>query len=129
LGANPAGVRREAAAVSRGRRPSARLTEVLYAPESELLVLRFKDRIMPATRNEYRRKWAVAAKPSRSVKRSALAVLATMLAVVSILLVAAGTAAPSTPQPAGALSAPPNWKLAFSTDFPGSPLDTSTWAE
>jgi beta-glucanase (GH16 family) len=88
---------------------------------------------MPATRNEYRRKWTVAEKPTRSRPRRALVALATLLAVVTTVLVAACTAAPSTPaaptQLAGALSAPSNWKLAFSTDFPGTTLDTSTWAE
>jgi beta-glucanase (GH16 family) len=88
---------------------------------------------MPATRNEYRRKWAVAEKPTHSVKRSALVAFATLLAVVTIVLVTACTAAPPTPAVptglAGALSAPPNWKLAFSTDFPGTTLNKSTWAE
>ena len=40
---------------------------------------------------------------------------------------------PSTRNPAAGrvrtIPVPANWKLAFSTDFPGTTLDTSTWAE
>lgn len=75
----------------------------------------------------------VAGRGGRRRSRGALIALATFLVVVTIILVAADTAVPSAPvgaaQTAGVTTAPPNWKLAFSTDFPGTTLDTSTWAE
>jgi beta-glucanase (GH16 family) len=59
--------------------------------------------------------------------------LATLLVIVIIVLVAADTAVPSTPavtaRMARATSAPAKWRLAFSTDFPGTRLDASAWSE
>lgn len=70
---------------------------------------------------------------NRSQVRRALIALAAVLAVASVVLIAADTAVPPAPadtaQMAGATTAPAYWKLAFSTDFPGTSLDTSTWAE
>ncbi len=65
--------------------------------------------------------------------RGGLVGLAAFLVIVAIMLVAADTAVPSTPIVPGQLAAPAsvpaNWKLAFSTNFPGTALDTSTWAK
>jgi beta-glucanase (GH16 family) len=40
-----------------------------------------------------------------------------------------GVSPPVPVTPPVSLTPPPNWKLAFSTDFPGTTLDTSTWDE
>jgi beta-glucanase (GH16 family) len=60
---------------------------------------------------------------------------------VTVVLVATDNGAPPAPngtavqqpgpvvEPDGQIAPPPNWKLAFSTDFPGTALDTSTWAQ
>jgi beta-glucanase (GH16 family) len=88
---------------------------------------------MLVRRNRYRRKRAVADQFSRLLSRRAFVASATVLVIAAIVLVAADTGVPSTPtvtaRMTGALSAPANWKLAFSTDFPGTSLDTSTWAQ
>jgi beta-glucanase (GH16 family) len=79
-----------------------------------------------------RRRWTAAGNGSRSRVRRALIALAAVLVVATVVLIAADTTVPPTPavtaQAAGASTAPSNWKLAFSTDFPGTSLDTSTWA-
>ena len=66
-------------------------------------------------------------------KRSGLIALSALLGIAAVLLVAADTAPPPAPavtvRPAGGLAAPANWKLAFSTDFPGTSLSPSTWAD
>jgi beta-glucanase (GH16 family) len=57
--------------------------------------------------------------------------LPAFLVIVTIMLVAADTAVSTMPtgvQMARATPAPAEGKLAFSTDFPGTRLDTSTWA-
>jgi beta-glucanase (GH16 family) len=66
----------------------------------------------------------------------ALIPFAAILVIVTCMLASACTAdtvAPATPtstaRPARAIPVPANWRLAFSTDFPGTTLDTSTWAE
>ena len=88
---------------------------------------------MPVKRDRQGRRWAVAGKGNRSRVRSALITLATALVIATVLLAAADTAVPTTPvftpQLAPAVPAAAQWKLAFSTDFPGTRLDTSTWAE
>jgi beta-glucanase (GH16 family) len=81
----------------------------------------------------------MANKRNRSQVRSALIALGSLVVIVLILLATADTAAPSTPVAAPLkttpiqlpvkIAAPANWKLAFSTDFPGNSLDTSTWDE
>jgi len=80
-----------------------------------------------------KRRWTAADSGSRSRLRGALIAVAAVLVVVTVTLVAANATGPSTPaataQTAGATTAPAQWKLAFSTDFPGTSLDTSTWAE
>jgi beta-glucanase (GH16 family) len=101
---------------------------------------------MPVKRNKGRHKRAVAGKANRSRLRGALIASATLLVVVVIAAVAADIAVPSAPvvtaqtpsltaktpalsaQMAKAIPAA-KWKLAFSTDFPRTKLDTSTWAE
>ena len=88
---------------------------------------------------------------ARPLPRRALSALATFLVIAATVLVAACTAPPSTPalpspsvisgpgltarlpgaatgQPAPP-ALPANSKLTFSTNFPGTTLDTSTWAE
>src|ERR1700753_316208 len=69
----------------------------------------------------------------RSRVRRPLIALATFLIIAAIVLLTVDTAVPSTPvvaaQPEKAIAPPTNWKLAFSTDFPGTTLDTSTWSE
>src|ERR1700739_2096431 len=78
----------------------------------------------------------------RSRVRRPLIALATLLIIAAIVLVIADTAGVSMPggpappdkpvvaaQPEKAIAPPTNWKLAFSTDFPGTTLDTSTWSE
>jgi beta-glucanase (GH16 family) len=86
----------------------------------------------------------------RPCARGTLTAVAASLAIAAVLLTAACTGAPSatpaitaragktpavvpqtgTAPPALApASVPANWKLAFATDFPGTQLDTSTWAE
>jgi beta-glucanase (GH16 family) len=79
-----------------------------------------------------RRRWTAAGNGSRSRVRRALIALAAVLIAATVVLIAADTTVPPTPavtaQAAGASTAPSNWKLAFSTDFPGTSLDTSTWA-
>src|ERR1700691_3152353 len=86
-----------------------------------------EDRIMPV-----RRGWTAAGNGHRSRVRRALIALAAVLVVATVVLVAACTTVPAPPavtaQTADASTAPSNWKLAFSTDFPGTSLDTSTWA-
>ncbi|HVT66855.1 MAG TPA: glycoside hydrolase family 16 protein [Trebonia sp.] len=101
---------------------------------------------------------AAARKGNRPRVRTALTTLTAVLAVVAIMLVAAYTAAPPAapqpaepvpqsagpaphqagpllqsagpaPQPTGPKPVPATWKLAFSTGFPGTELDTSTWGE
>jgi beta-glucanase (GH16 family) len=56
-----------------------------------------------------------------------------LAAVTVVALVTACAGAPAKPVVAAKLAvpvAPPaDWKLTFSTDFPGTSLDTSTWAE
>jgi beta-glucanase (GH16 family) len=95
---------------------------------------------MPVKRSENRRARAVAERPGRSPGSSspghsspghrAISALATFLVIVTIMLAAADTSAPLvTAQLARAVPAPAKWKLAFSTDFPGTRLDASTWAE
>ena len=79
-----------------------------------------------------KRRWTTADSGSRARLRGALIAVAAVLVVVTVTLVAANATGPSTPaaaQAAGATSAPAQWKLAFSTDFPGTSLDTSTWAQ
>jgi beta-glucanase (GH16 family) len=82
----------------------------------------------------------VADKGNRSLVRGAFIAAATFLVIVIAALAAADTAVPPTPvaaarkpvaaaQTARSVTAPANWKLAFSTDFPGTKLDTSTWDE
>jgi beta-glucanase (GH16 family) len=79
--------------------------------------------------------------------RGALSALATFLVIAVTVLVAACTAPPSTPAatagqathatvptepaaaPGGPVAVPPNSKPTFTTNFPGTTLDTSTWAE
>jgi beta-glucanase (GH16 family) len=88
---------------------------------------------MPAEPSKHRLRRGVAGKFSRSQVRGALIALAAFVVVMVIVVVAATTGGSSTP--AGTASAPSptaapaNWKLAFSTDFPGNTLDTSTWAK
>lgn len=68
----------------------------------------------------------------RSRLRRPLIALAALLVIAVIAVVTADTADTAVP-PRAVVAAPPsapaNWKLAFSTDFPGTTLDTSTWAE
>jgi beta-glucanase (GH16 family) len=75
-----------------------------------------------------------------SVAHRARIALAAALVIAALMLVGGCTGAPSAPgvaaretgpapQGTGPAPAPANWKLAFSTDFPGTTLDTSTWAE
>ena len=75
----------------------------------------------------------MADKGNRSQVRSALVALAALLLVVTVMLVAADTAVPRAPvvtaQAARPVAAPAKGKLAFSTDFPGTTLGTSTWAK
>ena len=70
---------------------------------------------------------------NRSRVRSALIASATFLIVAIVVLIAADTAGSSTPvgaaSQAASVTPPSNWKLAFSTDFPGTALNTSTWDE
>jgi beta-glucanase (GH16 family) len=95
---------------------------------------------MPVKRSTYRRTRSVTDKSNRRLVRSVLIASVSFLVIVIIMLVGAdtadtaGTAVPSTrvatAQTAGSIPAPPTqWRLAFSTDFPGTRLDTSTWAE
>ena len=102
--------------------------------------------------SKHRRKRAAADQGDRPQARGPLAALATFLVIAIAVLVAADTAVPSTPAlptpagiagqagpaagqagpaagQAGPPGAPANLKLAFSTNFPGTTLDTSTWAE
>jgi beta-glucanase (GH16 family) len=72
---------------------------------------------------------------------AALTALAAFLVIVTVVLVATDNGKPPAPngtaaqqpgpvtEPDGQIAPPPNWKLAFSTDFPGTALDTSTWAQ
>lgn len=84
---------------------------------------------MPAKLDLDKRERAAAGEESRPRVRRALIALAAALAVVVVMLVAADARAPSTPQPTGPGPVPAAWRLAFSTDFPGTTLDTSTWGE
>ena len=95
--------------------------------------------------SKHRRKRAAADQGDRPQARGPLAALATFLVIAIAVLVAADAALPSTPAlptPAGIAGqpgpaagqpgpprAPANLNLAFSTNFPGTTLDTSTWAE
>ena len=84
-----------------------------------------------------RRKWAELRRPPARGAFIGLAVVATML----IAACAGPPAAPAPPAPptastqagtaqaAGPVPVPAQWKLDFSTDFPGTTLDTATWAE
>ena len=90
---------------------------------------------MPVRRSRYRGNRRAAGKSGRSQARGALIALTTFLVIATIILVVADTAPVVTAQEP-ALSAQmakaipaAKWKLAFSTDFPGTKLDTSTWAE
>jgi beta-glucanase (GH16 family) len=88
---------------------------------------------MPVKRDKNRHRWAAADKGNRSQVRSALIALAAGLVIVITMLTTADTAAPAAPvvtaRLASSIPAPANWKLAFSTDFRGNKLDTSTWSE
>jgi beta-glucanase (GH16 family) len=88
---------------------------------------------MPVKRDRNRHRWAVADKGNHSQVRSALIALGACLVIVMTMLITADTAAPSAPIVtaglASSIAAPANWKLAFSTDFRGNELDTSTWSE
>jgi beta-glucanase (GH16 family) len=88
---------------------------------------------MPVKRDKNWHRWAVANKGNRSRVRRALIPLAACLVIVITMLITADTAAPAAPvltDPlAISIAAPANWKLAFSTDFSGNKLDTSTWSE
>jgi beta-glucanase (GH16 family) len=95
---------------------------------------------MPGQDGRHRRTRALAGKGSRIRLRSALTALAAFLIIVTVVLVATDNGAPPAPAgpaqqpgpaaaPDGQIAPPPNWKLAFSTDFPGTALDTSTWAQ
>ena len=87
-------------------------------------------------RGNDRRKWVVP-RGNHSRVRGALIAGAALLVVVAIVLIAADTgtsAAPDTgtsaaPGTSAVTAPPPNYKLAFSTDFPGTRLDTATWAQ
>lgn len=91
-------------------------------------------------RSNHGRKWAVP-RGKHSRVRGALVAGAAFLVVVAVLLIAADTGTPLTGVPAtgasatgtpgapGGTASPPNSKLLFSTDFPGTKLDTATWAE
>lgn len=71
----------------------------------------------------------------------ALTALAALLVIVTAVLAATDNGRPPAPngtaaqqpgpvaEPDGQIDPPPNYKLAFSTDFPGTVLDTSTWAQ
>jgi hypothetical protein len=96
----------------------------------------------PHTAGRHRRRRPLARK-DRGPRRlhAALTALAAFLIVVTVVLVATdnggspapnGTAAQQpgpVVEPDGQIAPPPTWKLAFSTDFPGTALDTSTWAQ
>jgi beta-glucanase (GH16 family) len=94
---------------------------------------------MLVKRNKGGRKRAVAGQGNRSRLRGALIASATLLVIAVIAAVAADMATPPAPvvtaqkpvfSPQMAKAIPTaKWKLAFSTDFPGTTLDTSTWAE
>jgi beta-glucanase (GH16 family) len=72
---------------------------------------------------------------NRSRVRSALIASAALLVIAVGAFFAANSGSPSTPvaaqliAPVAPVAPPANWKLAFSTDFAGTSLDTSTWAE
>jgi beta-glucanase (GH16 family) len=74
--------------------------------------------------------------PLHSRVRAALIAAVALVVVVVIAACAANTGTPATgapdtgtPAAPGATAPPPNSKLLFSTDFPGTKLDTDTWAE
>jgi beta-glucanase (GH16 family) len=105
--------------------------------------------MIPGTKAGTHRQAASAGRGGRPPHRRTLIALAACLVIAVAGLVAANMSGPSTPAatvlepgagpgqagPAagGAQTGPPavpaNWKLAFSTDFPGTTLEGSTWAK
>ena len=114
-----------------------------------------EDAAPAANAGKHRHKRATAGNGNRPRPRGALAALATFLVVAVTVLVAADASVPSTPVPPTAVPSTPvpptragiagqagpaagqpgppgvpaNLKLAFSTNFPGTTLDTATWAQ
>jgi beta-glucanase (GH16 family) len=87
---------------------------------------------MPFNRQTQTRNSGVTGTGGTPRYRSALATLSAILAVSAIMTIAVAGAASSTPavtRPAKSVPPPANWRLAFSTDFPGTTLDTATWDE
>jgi hypothetical protein len=94
----------------------------------------------PHAVGRHRRRRVPADKASHPRLHGALTALAGFLVIVTVVLVTTDNGAPPAPavnsqqpgpvaEPDGQIAPPPNWKLAFSTDFPGTALDTSTWAQ
>jgi len=94
----------------------------------------------PHAPGRHRRRRPQARKSSRRRLHGVLTALAAFLVIVTVVLVATTNGAPPAPtgtaqqpgpvaEPDGQIAPPPNYKLAFSTDFPGTALDTSTWAQ
>ena len=94
----------------------------------------------PHAPGRHRRRRPQAHKSSRRRLHAALTALAAFLVIAAVILVATDNGAPPAPnstaaqpgpvaEPNGQIAPPPNYKLAFSTDFPGTALDTSTWAQ
>ncbi|HEX7163282.1 MAG TPA: glycoside hydrolase family 16 protein [Trebonia sp.] len=87
------------------------------------------------------RRRPLARKDGRPMPHGALTALAALLVIVTAVLAATDNGRPPAPngtaaqqpgpvaEPDGQIDPPPNYKLAFSTDFPGTVLDTSTWAQ
>jgi Glycosyl hydrolases family 16 len=100
----------------------------------------------PVQAGRHRRRRPLARKADRRPRlrlrlHAALTALAAFLVIVTVVLVATDNGGPPAPngtaaqqpgpvtEPSGQIAPPPNYKLAFSTDFPGTALDTSTWAQ
>jgi hypothetical protein len=94
----------------------------------------------PHAPGRHRRRRPQAHESSRRRLHAALTALAAFLVIAAVVLVATDNGAPPAPnstaaqpgpitEPNGQIAPPPNYKLAFSTDFPGTALDTSTWAQ
>jgi hypothetical protein len=98
----------------------------------------------PVRAGRHRRRQPLTLKAGRRPRlrlHAALTALAAFLVIVTVVLVATDNGAPPAPngtaaqqpgpvtEPGGQIAPPPNYKLAFSTDFPGTALDASTWAQ